>query len=154
MAPSFEAWETHRYLRDRLGIVRARGGGLLDHPLCPTYFLLLSFSMLLSSILWHSFDPDTLNELRADVFQQAPAHLSLGRFEKSKTNPDWMTAIIWHLYMKPTNASCWTKSFYIHLLLLKFLTSISWQFKFTSPHISVPWEEGFSSCPLRSMLIN
>ena len=31
-APSFEAWETHRYLKNRLGIVRARGGGLLDHP--------------------------------------------------------------------------------------------------------------------------
>ena len=33
-ASSFEAWETHghRYLKNRLGIVRARGGGLLDHP--------------------------------------------------------------------------------------------------------------------------
>ena len=28
---SFEAWETHRYLKNWLGIVRARGGGLLDH---------------------------------------------------------------------------------------------------------------------------
>ena len=31
-APSFEAVETHRYLKNRLGIVRARGGGLFDHP--------------------------------------------------------------------------------------------------------------------------
>ena len=35
-APSFEAWETHRYLENRLGIVRARGGGLLGHPCAPT----------------------------------------------------------------------------------------------------------------------
>ena len=34
-APSYEAWETHRYLKNRLGIVRARGGGLLDHPYAP-----------------------------------------------------------------------------------------------------------------------
>ena len=34
-APSFEDWETHRYLINRLGIVRARGGGLLDHPYAP-----------------------------------------------------------------------------------------------------------------------
>ena len=32
MAPSFEARETHRYLKNRLGIVRARDWGLLDHP--------------------------------------------------------------------------------------------------------------------------
>ena len=32
MAPSFEARETHRCLKNRLGIVRARSGGLLDHP--------------------------------------------------------------------------------------------------------------------------
>ena len=32
-APSYEAWETHRYLKNRLSIVRARGGRLLDHPL-------------------------------------------------------------------------------------------------------------------------
>ena len=36
-APSFEAWETHRYLKNRLGIVRARGGGLLDHPYAPCH---------------------------------------------------------------------------------------------------------------------
>ena len=36
-APSFEAWETHRYLKNRLGIVRARGGGLLDHPCAPCH---------------------------------------------------------------------------------------------------------------------
>ena len=35
-APSFEAWETHRYLKNWLGIVRARGGGLLDHPYAPS----------------------------------------------------------------------------------------------------------------------
>ena len=27
MAPSFEAWEAHQCLKNRLGIVRARGGG-------------------------------------------------------------------------------------------------------------------------------
>ena len=31
-SPSYEAWETDRYLKNRLCIVRARGGGLLDHP--------------------------------------------------------------------------------------------------------------------------
>ena len=31
-APSFEAWETNRYLKNRLSIFHARGGGLLDHP--------------------------------------------------------------------------------------------------------------------------
>ena len=36
-APSFEAWETHRYLKNRLGIVRAQGGDLLDHPINPAY---------------------------------------------------------------------------------------------------------------------
>ena len=36
-APSFEAWETHWYLKNRLGIVRARGGGLLDHPYAPCH---------------------------------------------------------------------------------------------------------------------
>ena len=35
--PSFEAREAHRYLNNRLGIFRARGGGLLDHP--SDYFL-------------------------------------------------------------------------------------------------------------------
>ena len=34
-APSYEAWETHWYLKNRLGIVCARGGGLLDHPYAP-----------------------------------------------------------------------------------------------------------------------
>ena len=37
VAPSFEAWETHRYLESRLGIFRARGGGLLDHPCAPRH---------------------------------------------------------------------------------------------------------------------
>ena len=37
MAPSFEAWEAHRCLKNRLGIVRARGGGLLDHPYAPCH---------------------------------------------------------------------------------------------------------------------
>ena len=36
-APSFETWETHRYLKNQLVIVRARGGGLLDHPYAPCY---------------------------------------------------------------------------------------------------------------------
>ena len=36
-APSFEAWETHRYLKNQLGIVCARGGGLLDHPYAPCH---------------------------------------------------------------------------------------------------------------------
>ena len=30
-APSFEAREAHKYLNNRLGIFRARAGGLLDH---------------------------------------------------------------------------------------------------------------------------
>ena len=34
-ASSYEARETHRYLKNRLGIVRARGRGLLDHPCHP-----------------------------------------------------------------------------------------------------------------------
>ena len=34
-APSFEAWETRRYLINQLGIVRTRGRGLLDHPYAP-----------------------------------------------------------------------------------------------------------------------
>ena len=36
-APSFEAWETHRYLKNRLGIVRTRNGGLLDHLYAPCH---------------------------------------------------------------------------------------------------------------------
>ena len=36
-APSYEARETHRYLKNRLGIVRARGGGLWDHPYAPCH---------------------------------------------------------------------------------------------------------------------
>ena len=31
-APFFEAREAHRYLNNRLGIFRARGRGLLNHP--------------------------------------------------------------------------------------------------------------------------
>ena len=34
-APSFEAWEAHRYLKNRLGIVCTRDGGSLDHPYAP-----------------------------------------------------------------------------------------------------------------------
>ena len=34
-APSFKAREAHRYLNILLGIFRARGGGLLDHPYAP-----------------------------------------------------------------------------------------------------------------------
>ena len=37
MAPSFKAWETHRYLKNLLDIVCARGGGLLDHPYVPCH---------------------------------------------------------------------------------------------------------------------
>ena len=37
MEPSFEAWETHRCLKNRFGIVCARGGGLLDHPYAPCH---------------------------------------------------------------------------------------------------------------------
>ena len=37
MAPSFEAREAHRYLKNRLGIFRARDGGLLDHPCVPCH---------------------------------------------------------------------------------------------------------------------
>ena len=36
-APSFEAWETHRYLKNRLDIVRARGVGLLDYTYAPRH---------------------------------------------------------------------------------------------------------------------
>ena len=35
MAPSNEARETHRCLKNRLGIFRARDGGFLDHPCVP-----------------------------------------------------------------------------------------------------------------------
>ena len=31
------AWETHRYLKNQLCIVRARGRGLLDHPYAPCH---------------------------------------------------------------------------------------------------------------------
>ena len=36
-APSFEAREAHRYLNNRLGLFRAKGGGLLDHPYAPCH---------------------------------------------------------------------------------------------------------------------
>ena len=36
-APSFEAREAHRYLNNRLGIFRASGGGLLNHPYDTTF---------------------------------------------------------------------------------------------------------------------
>ena len=36
-APSFDAGETHWYLKNWLGIVHARGGGLLDHPYAPCH---------------------------------------------------------------------------------------------------------------------
>ena len=36
-ATSFEAREAHRYKNNRLGIFRARGGGLLDHPYDPRH---------------------------------------------------------------------------------------------------------------------
>ena len=36
-APSFKAREAHWYLNNRLGIFRARGGGLLDHPYAPCH---------------------------------------------------------------------------------------------------------------------
>ena len=36
-APSFEAWVIYRYLKNRLGIVCAREGGLLDHPCAPCH---------------------------------------------------------------------------------------------------------------------
>ena len=37
MAPSFKAREAHRCLKNRLGIVHARDGGLLDHPYVPRH---------------------------------------------------------------------------------------------------------------------
>ena len=42
-APSFEAWQTHWYLKNRLGIVRAQGGFFLDHPYAPLFVFLCYF---------------------------------------------------------------------------------------------------------------
>ena len=44
-APSFEAKEAHRYLNNWLGIFRARGGGLLDHPHAPCHHQMLQSIM-------------------------------------------------------------------------------------------------------------
>ena len=41
-ASSSETRETHRYLKNRHGIVHARGGGLLDHPCAPCCLLYTS----------------------------------------------------------------------------------------------------------------
>ena len=37
MVPSFKVWETHQCLKNRLGIVYARGEGLLDYPYAPCH---------------------------------------------------------------------------------------------------------------------
>ena len=67
-APSFEAWETHRYLKNRLGIVRALGGGLLHHPYAPCHppsvppeeyqvGYLTNYCHQMSSFFFNSADP-------------------------------------------------------------------------------------------------
>ena len=56
MAASYEPWEAHRYLKNRLGIVPARGGGLLDHP----YAHVTHHLLLLRKIIWQTTSHTTV----------------------------------------------------------------------------------------------
>ena len=60
-APSFEAWEAHRYLKNRLGIVHARGGGLLDHPYAPIWiFIWTKYCPFMKLNVWVKYFPKRL----------------------------------------------------------------------------------------------